>query len=117
MAAPARSGRHGSKEPRCDSLARSSGTPVVFVRGAMADFIRGEHTPRFFTAINAAVSKCIAGSKAATITKASHAMSGDNPMEFNGAVMGFIGQHAAQMRVLRPGRWCGYQPERQPLPG
>ena len=58
--------------------------------------IRGERTPRFFTAINAAVSKCIAGSKAVTITKASHAMSFDNPMEFNRAVMGFIGQHAAQ---------------------
>lgn len=58
--------------------------------------IRGERTPRFFTAINAAVSKCIAGSEAVTITKASHAMSFDNPMEFNRAVMGFIGQYAAQ---------------------
>jgi pimeloyl-ACP methyl ester carboxylesterase len=58
--------------------------------------IRGERTPRIFTAINAAVSKCIASSKAVTITKASHAMSFDNPMEFNRAVMGFIGQHAAQ---------------------
>jgi pimeloyl-ACP methyl ester carboxylesterase len=58
--------------------------------------IRGERTPRFFTATNAAVSKCIAGSKAVTITKASHAMSLDNPMEFNRAVMGFIGQHAAK---------------------
>ena len=57
--------------------------------------IRGERTPRFFTATNTAVSKCIAGSKAVTITKASHAMSFDNPMEFNRAVMGFIEQHAA----------------------
>lgn len=58
--------------------------------------IRGERTPRFFTATNAAVSKCIAGSKAVTITKASHAMSYDNPAEFNQVVMGFIGQHATQ---------------------
>ena len=58
--------------------------------------IRGERTPRFFTATNAAVSKCIAGSKAVTITKASHAMSFDNPVEFNRVVMGFIGQHAPQ---------------------
>jgi pimeloyl-ACP methyl ester carboxylesterase len=58
--------------------------------------IRGELTPRFFTATNAAVSTCIAGSKAVTITKASHAMSFDNPAEFNRAVLGFIGQHATQ---------------------
>jgi pimeloyl-ACP methyl ester carboxylesterase len=56
--------------------------------------IRGERTPRFFTATNAAVSKCIAGSRAVTITQASHPMSFDNPTEFNRAVMGFIGQHA-----------------------
>jgi pimeloyl-ACP methyl ester carboxylesterase len=71
----------------CDAL-RGITVPTLIVRGA--------HTPRFFTAIVAAVSKCVAGSKTAMITKASHAMSGDNPMEFNGAVMGFIGQHAAQ---------------------
>ena len=56
--------------------------------------VRGERTPRFFTATNAAVSKCIAGSKAVTIAKATHAMSFDNPVEFNQAVMGFIAQHA-----------------------
>jgi pimeloyl-ACP methyl ester carboxylesterase len=58
--------------------------------------IRGERTPRFFTATNAAVSKCIAGSKPITIPNASHAMSFDNPVEFNRAVMDFIGQHAAR---------------------
>ena len=58
--------------------------------------IRGERTPRFFTATNVAVSKCIAGSKTVTITKASHAMSFDNPVEFNRAVMGFIAPHATQ---------------------
>jgi pimeloyl-ACP methyl ester carboxylesterase len=58
--------------------------------------IRGERTPRFFTAMNTAVSKCIAGSKAVTIPNASHAMSFDNPVEFNRAVMGFIGQHATR---------------------
>jgi pimeloyl-ACP methyl ester carboxylesterase len=58
--------------------------------------IRGERTPRFFTTTNAALSKCMAGSKAVTIANASHAMSFDNPMEFNRAVMGFIGQHATQ---------------------
>ena len=60
--------------------------------------IRGERTPRFFVATNAAVGKCIAGSKAVTIPKASHAMSYDNPTEFNRAVMEFIGQHATQKR-------------------
>jgi pimeloyl-ACP methyl ester carboxylesterase len=54
--------------------------------------IRGERTPRFFTATNTAVSKCMAGSTAVTITNASHVMSVDNPMEFNRAVMTFIGQ-------------------------
>jgi pimeloyl-ACP methyl ester carboxylesterase len=58
--------------------------------------VRGELTPRFFTATNAAVSKCIAGSKAATIAKASHGMSVDNPEEFNQVVLSFIGQHATQ---------------------
>jgi pimeloyl-ACP methyl ester carboxylesterase len=58
--------------------------------------IRGELTPRFFTATNSAVSQCIAGSTAVTIAKASHAMSFDNPVEFNRAVMAFIGQHATQ---------------------
>jgi pimeloyl-ACP methyl ester carboxylesterase len=71
----------------CDAL-RGIKVPTLIVRG--------ERTPRFFTAINAAVSKCIAGSQAVTIPKASHAMSLDNPTEFNRAVMGFIGQHAAQ---------------------
>ncbi len=56
--------------------------------------IRGERTPRFFTATNAAVSRCIAGSKALTITNASHAMSIDNPVEFNRAVVAFIGGDA-----------------------
>ena len=58
--------------------------------------VRGERTPVFFAATNAAVSKCIAGSTAVTIAKASHAMSFDNPEEFNRAVMGFIGQHATR---------------------
>ena len=58
--------------------------------------IRGDRTPRFFTATNAAVSKCIAGSKAVTIPNASHPMSFDNPVEFNRAVMGFIGQNATR---------------------
>ena len=71
----------------CDAL-RGIKVPTLVVLG--------ERTPRFFTATNAAVSKCIAGSKAVTITNASHAMSFDNPMEFNRAVMGFIGQHATQ---------------------
>lgn len=58
--------------------------------------VQGELTPRFFTATNAAVSKCIAGSKTATIAKASHGMSVDNPEEFNRVVLSFIGQHATQ---------------------
>lgn len=70
----------------CDAL-RGITVPTLLVRG--------EHTPRFFTATNEAVSKCIPGSKAVTVTKASHAISFDNPTEFNRAVMGFIGQHAA----------------------
>lgn len=54
--------------------------------------VRGERTPRFFTAITAEVSRCIAGSKPVTISKASHAMSYDNPAEFNRVVMAFIAQ-------------------------
>jgi pimeloyl-ACP methyl ester carboxylesterase len=70
----------------CDALAAVKVPTLV---------VRGERTPRFFTATNAVVSKCIGGSKAVTITKASHAMSYDNPAEFNEVVMGFIGQHSA----------------------
>jgi pimeloyl-ACP methyl ester carboxylesterase len=58
--------------------------------------IRGERTPRFFIATNAAVSRCITGSQAVTIANASHVMSVDNPMQFNRAIMDFIGQHAAR---------------------
>jgi pimeloyl-ACP methyl ester carboxylesterase len=58
--------------------------------------VRGDRTPRFFTATNAAVSRCIAGSKAITIRNASHVMSLDNPVKFNRAVMDFIGQHAVR---------------------
>ena len=71
----------------CDAL-RGIRVPTLVIRGA--------RTPRFFTATNAAVSKCVAGSKALTIANASHTMSFDNPIEFNRAVMGFIEQHAAQ---------------------
>jgi pimeloyl-ACP methyl ester carboxylesterase len=69
----------------CDAL-REIKVPTLVVRG--------ERTPRFFTAVNAAVGKCIAGSKAVTITKASHAMSVDNSAEFNRVLMAFIGEHA-----------------------
>ena len=60
--------------------------------------VHGERTPRFFTAITAEVSRCIAGSKPMTISKASHAMSYDNPAEFNRVVMAFIAQHAKTVK-------------------
>jgi pimeloyl-ACP methyl ester carboxylesterase len=69
----------------CETL-RGIRHPTLLVRGA--------RTPRFFTAINAEASRCIAGSKPATISKASHPMSYDNPAEFNKVVMSFIGRHA-----------------------
>jgi non-heme chloroperoxidase len=52
--------------------------------------VRGERTPRLFSAMNDEVGRCIAGSKPVTISKASHMMSSDNPAEFDRAVMDFI---------------------------
>jgi non-heme chloroperoxidase len=57
--------------------------------------VRGERTPRFFVATNAAVNRCISGSTTATISNASHAMSYDNPAEFNRVVMAFLAKHGA----------------------
>jgi pimeloyl-ACP methyl ester carboxylesterase len=58
--------------------------------------LRGDRTPAFFTAMNAEVARCIAGSKSMTISKASHPMSYDNPAEFNRVVMSFIAQHGGR---------------------
>jgi len=73
----------------CDTL-RGITVPTLVVQG--------ERTPVFFSATNAAVSKCMAGSKAVTIANGSHVMSFDNAAEFNRAVMGFIAEHATRQR-------------------
>lgn len=52
--------------------------------------VRGERTPRIFSATNDEVARCIAGSKLVVIPKASHVMSYDNPAEFNRAVLDFL---------------------------
>jgi pimeloyl-ACP methyl ester carboxylesterase len=71
----------------CEALRRIKAPTLI---------VRGDRTPRFFTATNAAVGRCISGSKAVTISNASHGMSLDNPTEFNRAVLEFIGQHAVR---------------------
>jgi pimeloyl-ACP methyl ester carboxylesterase len=52
--------------------------------------VRGERTPRTFSAVTDEVARCIAGSKLVAIPNASHAMSYDNPAEFNRAVLDFL---------------------------
>ena len=55
--------------------------------------VRGERTPRVFSTINDAVVRCIAGSTPIVIPQASHAMSYDNPPDFNRTVMDFLSRH------------------------
>jgi pimeloyl-ACP methyl ester carboxylesterase len=54
--------------------------------------VRGERTPRIFSAINDEVGRCITGSRPVSIANASHPMSYDNPAEFNRAVLDFLSQ-------------------------
>lgn len=55
--------------------------------------VRGEHTPRMFAKINESVGRCIAGSRLVVIPKASHAMSFDNPADFNRTILAFLAKH------------------------
>ena len=55
--------------------------------------VRGEHTPRMFSKINESVGRCIAGSRLVVIPKASHAMSFDNPADFNRTILAFLAKH------------------------
>jgi pimeloyl-ACP methyl ester carboxylesterase len=55
--------------------------------------VGGANTPSVFSATNDAVVKCIAGSRLKVIPKAGHAMSYDNPAEFNKVVLSFVGGH------------------------
>jgi pimeloyl-ACP methyl ester carboxylesterase len=68
----------------CDML-RKVTIPTLVVGGA--------ETPSFFTATNNAVVRCIPGSRLQVIPKAGHAMSSDNPSEFNKALLLFIARH------------------------
>ena len=55
--------------------------------------VRGERTQEIFSRTNAAVAKCIAGSREVVIPNASHTMSYDNPAAFNRTVLQFLAQH------------------------
>jgi pimeloyl-ACP methyl ester carboxylesterase len=55
--------------------------------------IHGEHTPLFFSRINEAVGRCIAGSQKTIIPNASHTMSAQNAGAFNRAVLTFVDKH------------------------
>ena len=52
--------------------------------------VHGEHTPQFFSRINAAVGRCMTGSRNVAIPKAAHVMSSQNPPAFNQAVLSFV---------------------------
>ncbi len=75
-----------SSEPTvsCEMLSKIK-APTLVVGGA--------NTPPFFTATNSAVVKCIAGSRLQVIPKAGHAMTFDNPVDFNKAVLQFFARH------------------------
>jgi pimeloyl-ACP methyl ester carboxylesterase len=60
--------------------------------------VRGDRTPRFFSAINDEVGRCIAGSQLVVIPKASHTMSYDNPDGFNRAIFTFVAKAPAVKR-------------------
>jgi pimeloyl-ACP methyl ester carboxylesterase len=66
----------------CEML-RAVKTPTLVVRGS--------RTPGFFSKTAEAVAQCIAGSRLAVISQASHTMSSDNPTEFNREVLAFLG--------------------------
>lgn len=74
--------------------------PVVtceMLRGIKAPtlVVRGERTPRVFAEVTDEVGRCIAGSRLAVIPKASHAMSYDNPADFNRVVLEFLAKTSA----------------------
>jgi pimeloyl-ACP methyl ester carboxylesterase len=68
----------------CDMLKKVK-IPTLVVGGA--------ETPSFFSAINDAVVRCIAGSRLQIVPKASHTMSYDNPIAFNKSLLQFVGKH------------------------
>ena len=73
----------------CEML-RAVKTPTLVVQG--------DRTPEIFSKTNEAVGQCIAGSRLAVIPKASHAMSYDNPADFNREVLAFLARPASTER-------------------
>ena len=78
----------------CDAL-RGLKVPTLIVRG--------QRTPEFFGKINELGGRCIAGSRLAVVSGASHAMSYDNPSGFNQAVLDFIDQPVKKTASQRLG--------------
>ena len=52
--------------------------------------VRGNRTPEFFSKTTEAVAQCIAGTRLAVISKASHTMSYENPADLNREVLAFL---------------------------
>ena len=78
----------------CDTL-RGVKVPTLFVRG--------QRTPEFFAKTNEFAGRCIAGSRQAVVSGASHVMSYDNPSGFNRAVLDFIDQPVKKPPTQRLG--------------
>ncbi len=78
----------------CDAL-RAIKIPTLLVRG--------QRTPDFFTKTNEVAGRCMAGSRHVVVSGASHAMSYDNPSEFNRAVLDFIDQPVKKPATQRLG--------------
>lgn len=78
----------------CDAL-RGVKVPTLIVRG--------QRTPEFFAKINELAGRCVAGSRLAVVSGASHAMSYDNPSGFNDAVLDFIDQPVKKPTTQRLG--------------
>lgn len=55
--------------------------------------VRGQQTPRAFSATNERVLACVPGSHPAVVPKAAHTMSYENPAAFNAAVLQFFAEH------------------------
>jgi pimeloyl-ACP methyl ester carboxylesterase len=52
--------------------------------------VGGEQTPTYFSSVNKAVVRCIAGSRLVIVPRANHIMSYQNPEAFNEALLRFL---------------------------
>lgn len=68
----------------CDELKKIKAPVLVMT---------GEYSPPFFTVINRELSKCLTNKEDVILSRASHGLEFENPVDFNKIVLGFIDKH------------------------